>query len=68
MRNVVYACMLVAVMVGCASERSKRTTAQMLSPDRLNMQIHVDPDIRDDVGVISCAFRTEMILKFIRCD
>lgn len=39
---------LVITMVGCASERSKRTTHQILTPDKLNMQLHVNPDIRND--------------------
>jgi hypothetical protein len=39
---------LIVVMTGCASERSNRTTRQILSPDKLNMQLHVNPDIRND--------------------
>lgn len=39
---------LVIGMIGCASERSKRTTQQILTPDKMNMQLHVNPDIRND--------------------
>ncbi len=39
---------LIVVLTGCASERGNRTTQQILSPDKLNMQIHVNPDIRND--------------------
>jgi predicted component of type VI protein secretion system len=46
---------LIVVMTGCASERSNRTTQQILSPDKLNMQLHVNPDInhslRDDTEI-----------------
>jgi predicted component of type VI protein secretion system len=44
----VYAIMLVVMMIGCASERDKRSVHQMLSPDKLNMQLHVNPDINND--------------------
>ena len=40
---------LIVVLAGCASERSNRTTHQILTPDKLNMQIHVNPDIRNDM-------------------
>ena len=40
---------LIVVLTGCASERSNRTTQQILTPDKLNMQIHVNPDIRNDM-------------------
>ena len=39
---------LVITMTGCASERNKRTVQQILTPDKLNMQLHVNPDIRND--------------------
>jgi len=39
---------LIVVLTGCASERNKRTTQQILTPDKLNMQLHVNPDIRND--------------------
>ena len=39
---------LIVVLTGYASERSNRTTQQILTPDKLNMQIHVNPDIRND--------------------
>ena len=39
---------LVTFITGCASERDRRTVYQILSPDKLNMQIHVNPDIRND--------------------
>ncbi len=46
---------LIVVMTGCASERSNRTIHQILSPDKLNMQLHVNPDInhnlRDDTEI-----------------
>ena len=46
---------LIVVMAGCASERSNRTIQQILSPDKLNMQLHVNPDInhslRDDTEI-----------------
>ena len=46
---------LIVVMTGCASERSNRTIQQILSPDKLNMQLHVNPDInhslRDDTEI-----------------
>ncbi len=40
----------------CASEHTKkRTIQQVLSPDKLNMQLHVNPDInhnsRDDTEI-----------------
>jgi len=41
--------MLIFFMIGCASERGTRTARQILSPDKLNMQIHVNPDIRNDL-------------------
>tara|TARA_B100001559_G_C15945364_1_gene369553 strand:+ start:220 stop:417 length:198 start_codon:yes stop_codon:yes gene_type:complete len=39
---------LVVTMVGCASERDIRSMQQILSPDKMNMQLHVNPDIRND--------------------
>ena len=39
---------LIVVLTGCASERSNRTTQQILTPDKLYMQMHVNPDIRND--------------------
>ena len=46
---------LIVVMTGCVSERSNRTMQQILSPDKLNMQLHVNPDInhslRDDTEI-----------------
>jgi len=36
------------MFVGCASERNKRTVQQILTPDKLNMQLHVNPDINND--------------------
>jgi hypothetical protein len=46
---------LIVVMTGCVSERSNRTIQQILSPDKLNMQLHVNPDInhslRDDTEI-----------------
>ena len=39
---------LVITMTGCASERNKRTVQQILTPDKLNMQLHVNPDINND--------------------
>ena len=46
---------LIVVMAGCVSERSNRTIQQILSPDKLNMQLHVNPDInhslRDDTEI-----------------
>ena len=41
--------MLIFFMIACASERGTRTAHQILSPDKLNMQIHVNPDIRNDL-------------------
>lgn len=41
--------LVMLLFIGCASERSTRTTQQILSPDKLNMQIHVNPDIRNDL-------------------
>ena len=43
-----YILILMLVMVGCASERDKRTTRQILTPDKMNMQLHVNPDISND--------------------
>ena len=41
--------MLISFLfTGCASEIKNRTVHQLLSPDKLNMQIHVNPDIRND--------------------
>ena len=39
---------LIVVLTGCASERSNRTTQQIITPDKMNMQLHVNPDIRND--------------------
>jgi len=47
--------LLMLMFVGCASERNKRTVQQILTPDKLNMQLHVNPDInhnsRDDTEI-----------------
>ena len=40
--------LILMFIIGCASERDRRTVQQILSPDKLNMQIHVNPDIRND--------------------
>lgn len=40
--------LILMFIIGCASERDRRTVHQILSPDKLNMQIHVNPDIRND--------------------
>ena len=40
--------MICSIVIGCASERSTRTTQQILTPDKMNMQLHVNPDIRND--------------------
>jgi|TARA_Y100000294_G_scaffold159057_1_gene161717 hypothetical protein len=37
--------LMILVFVGCASERPSRTSAQILSPDKLKMMIAVNPDI-----------------------
>jgi len=39
----------MSIIIGCASERGRRTAQQMITPDKLNMQIHVNPDIRNDL-------------------
>ena len=41
--------MTCSIVIGCASERGTRTTQQMLTPDKLNMQLHVNPDINNDM-------------------
>ena len=41
--------LIMSITIGCASERSTRTAQQLLTPDKLNMQIHVNPDIRNDM-------------------
>ena len=37
----------IILLITCAgaSERSNRTLNQVLTPDKLNMQVHVNPDI-----------------------
>ena len=41
--------MLISFLfTGCGSEIKNRIVHQLLSPDKLNMQIHVNPDIRND--------------------
>ena len=40
--------LVMLVFIGCASERNKRTVQQILTPDKLNMQLHVNPDINND--------------------
>ena len=46
----VFSVVMGLLFTGCASEISKHRTAhQLLSPDKLNMQIHVNPDIRNDM-------------------
>jgi uncharacterized protein YcfL len=44
----IFSFIIILLLVGCASERGKRTTQQILSPDKMNMQLHVNPDIRND--------------------
>ena len=42
---------ILVICSACASEKSNRahrTINQLLTPDKLNMQIHVNPDIRND--------------------
>ena len=46
--RITFGLLIMSFIIGCASERSKRTAQQMLTPDKLNMQIHVNPDIRND--------------------
>ena len=46
--KVVLIMLIGFIFVGCASEIKNRTVHQLLSPDKLNMQIHVNPDIRND--------------------
>ena len=46
--KVMFIIVVGLLFTGCASEMSKRTVHQILSPDKLNMQIHVNPDIRND--------------------
>ena len=41
--------LIMSIIIGCASERKTRTAQQILTPDKLNMQIHVNPDIRNDM-------------------
>lgn len=41
--------LIMSITIGCASERGTRTAQQLLTPDKLNMQIHVNPDIRNDM-------------------
>ena len=36
---------ILLITGACASERSNRTLNQVLTPDKLNMQVHVNPDI-----------------------
>ena len=44
MKKVLFIVVL-SLFVGCASERKVRTVNQILSPDKMNMQLHVNPDI-----------------------
>ena len=39
---------ILLISSACASERNQRTINQLITPDKLNMQIHVNPDIRND--------------------
>ena len=41
--------LIMSIIIGCASERGRRTAQQMITPDKLNMQIHVNPDIRNEL-------------------
>lgn len=47
--------LILMFIIGCASERDKRTVQQILTPDKMNMQLHVNPDInnntRDDTEI-----------------
>ena len=47
--RIVLGLVLVVLLTGCASERNKRTVQQILTPDKLNMQLHVNPDINHDL-------------------
>ena len=46
--KVIFIIVVGLLFTGCASEIKNRTVHQLLSPDKLNMQIHVNPDIRND--------------------
>ena len=39
---------ILLISSACASERNQRTINQLITPDKLKMQIHVNPDIRND--------------------
>ena len=44
-----YGLIFISLMfIGCASERGVRTVNQILTPDKMNMQLHVNPDINND--------------------
>jgi hypothetical protein len=44
-----YSLIFISLMfIGCASERGTRTVNQILTPDKMNMQLHVNPDIDND--------------------
>lgn len=50
-RNIIVLLTITAMLFissACATERTPRTINQLITPDKLNMQIHVNPDIRND--------------------
>tara|TARA_B100000029_G_scaffold91317_1_gene81259 strand:- start:364 stop:558 length:195 start_codon:yes stop_codon:yes gene_type:complete len=40
--------LILMFIIGCASERDRRTFQEIITPDKMNMQLHVNPDIRND--------------------
>ena len=40
--------LILMFSIGCASERDRRTFQEIITPDKMNMQLHVNPDIRND--------------------
>ena len=40
--------LILMFSIGCASERDRRSFQEIITPDKMNMQLHVNPDIRND--------------------
>jgi len=40
--------LILMFIIGCASERDRRTFQEIITPDKMNMQLHVNPDIKND--------------------
>ena len=40
--------LILMFSIGFASERDRITFQEIITPDKMNMQLHVNPDIRND--------------------